>query len=592
MSRRALLMVLALCPVIAPAEPLWLKATSANFELYTTAGEAKARELIRYFEHVNSFFQAAVHASRSGKGRVRIIAFQSEAEYRPYRLREPALAYSSGDATRDEIVLKSFSAEDYPVAIHEYVHVLLKPVKNVPLWLNEGLAELFSSLRPEGKKVLVGTLLPGRMRVLQSSGWMDLDALCAVDLDSPYYTSDHTQQEIFYAESWALTYMLALSDQYRPKFPEFLQLTTGGERVAVAFGKAFGKQMPDVLADLRQYIRGERFTGLLFEAALAASAEDPEIRPVTPLESGLVLASLLEDIHKTDEARQAYRRLAEENPASPEVPEAQGYLAWRAEQRGEALAQFARAAELGSKNAHMYYDYSALAGDTDAARSKRISLLRTAVALDPRFEDARYHLGLLLVAEGEYEKALAQFAGVTNARPEESFEFFRAVAYAAFQTGDEEKAHSAVRRAAEYAKYPIEKASVAQLASAIGEGPSEQPASPPPASPTPPTEPALDMRSAATPETLQQRLPSTVEGTLEGVECLEHATRLRVIVNGRAMRFLTDRRRPVEIRGRKGRPFALVCGPMKTRSAVLVEYEPAVNEKLGTVGVVGSIELK
>jgi len=31
---------------------------------------------------------------------------------------------------------------------------------------------------------------------------------------------------------------------------------------------------------------------------------------------------------------------------------------------------------------------------------------------------------------------------------------------------------------------------------------------------------------------------------------------------------------------------------MKTRSAVLVEYEPAVNEKLGTVGVVGSIELK
>ena len=88
---------------------MWLKATSANFEVYTTSGEKRAREAIRYFEQVNSFFQKAVHAARSAKGRVRIIAFQSQAEYRPYRLTETSPAYSGGDASRDEIVLGSIS---------------------------------------------------------------------------------------------------------------------------------------------------------------------------------------------------------------------------------------------------------------------------------------------------------------------------------------------------------------------------------------------------------------------------------------------------------------------------------------------------
>ncbi len=587
-------MGLALFPAIASAEPAWLKATSANFEVYTTAGEKTARAAVLYFEQVNGFFQKAVRTARSAKGRVRIVVFETEAEYRPYRLSETSPAYSGGDAERDEIVLGSFSAEDYPVAIHEYVHVLLKPVKNVPLWLNEGMAELYSSLRPEGRQVLVGTLLPGRVRALQSSGWMDLETLCAVGLGSPYYTADHTRQEIFYAESWALTHMLALSDRYRPKFPEFLQLTTNGAQPAEAFRKAFGKEMGDVLADLRQYIRGDRFTGLLFDAALAASAEDPEIRPVTALESGLVLASLLVDIHKTEEARQAYRRLAQENPASPEVPEAQGYLARQTGQLDEALTRFARAAELGSRNARMFYDSSGLLGDAGAVRSKRITLLRTALALDPGFEDARYHLGLLLLAEGEYDNALAQFSGVGNRPPEESFEFFRALAYAAYRTGEDEKAHAAVRRAAEAARDPAQKASVAELAAAIGESLGGQPQAPgpPPSVPGPASEPTLDVISSATPETIQQPLPSSVEGTLDRIECLEHATRLHVTVEGRAMRFLTDRRQPVEIRGRKGRPFALVCGPMKTRPVVVVEYEPEVNAKLGTAGVVRAIELK
>jgi len=64
---------------------------------------------------------------------------------------------------------------------------------------------------------------------------------------------------------------------------------------ADAFRKAFGKSMREVLDDLRSYIRGGTFQRVLFDVALAKSAEDPEIKPVAPFESGLVLASVLSD---------------------------------------------------------------------------------------------------------------------------------------------------------------------------------------------------------------------------------------------------------------------------------------------------------
>ena len=55
--RRLLPALLAFASVASAAEQKWVKATSANFEVYTTAGEKKAREAIVYFEQVRSFFQ-------------------------------------------------------------------------------------------------------------------------------------------------------------------------------------------------------------------------------------------------------------------------------------------------------------------------------------------------------------------------------------------------------------------------------------------------------------------------------------------------------------------------------------------------------
>jgi tetratricopeptide (TPR) repeat protein len=600
------LIALALSPSIVSAEQRWLKATSSNFEVYTTSGEKRAREAVLYFEQVRSFFQRAVHSTRSPKGRVRVVAFQSQREYKPYQMEGGRTAYAGGGPDRDEIVMQSFSVENYPIAIHEYVHILLKPFKHVPLWLNEGMAQLYQTLRPDGTKVLVGDLLPGALDLLQQNKLIDLETLCAVGYDSPYYTKDHAKVSMFYSESWALTHMLSLNNDYRPKFNDFVRLTLAGNEPAAAFQQAFGKQMWEVMVDLRRYLNARRFQGVLFDVTLTKSAENPEVRPVTSFESGLVLASILADISKMDEARQAYLQLAKENPASPEVPEALAYLAWRREQRDESRAQFARAVDLGSKNAHLYYDYCALLGQAGAALFQQVSLLRKAVELDPEYQDARYHLGFLLMAEDDYAGALAQFGHLKNVEPDQAFQFFQAVAYACHRTGDNEAARANALRASQFATDPAQKSTIEQLQAALDRHPPEQPQAEETREETEEAEesrPALaDGATAGTssgepprgPKALivERRLLKTVEGTLDQIDCLGTTARIHVTADGRPVRLLIDNPRAIEVRGTGAGTFVLTCGTQKPRRPVLIKYEPAVNDKLSTAGLVRVMEMR
>src|SRR5579871_3312876 len=56
-----IVLVLLTFPLPAPAaRPQWIKLTSTDFEMYTSAGEKKGREAILYFEQVRSFFLKAL----------------------------------------------------------------------------------------------------------------------------------------------------------------------------------------------------------------------------------------------------------------------------------------------------------------------------------------------------------------------------------------------------------------------------------------------------------------------------------------------------------------------------------------------------
>jgi tetratricopeptide (TPR) repeat protein len=584
MKRLATALFALLLVTSAHGDQRWTRATSPNFELYTTAPEKRAREAILRFEQVRSFFLKASGAKPSAQRRVRVVVFQSQKEYRPYQLGEGTAGHAGGDRDHDEIVMRGVTAEEYPIAVHEYVHILLKPIEHLPVWLNEGAAELYSTLTPVAKKVRVGDIPPGRYIELQQTKWLDLETLLQVTQDSPIYNGKE-HRGIFYAESWALTHMLFLDAAYRDHFTAFMRRIAAGAAQPDAFREAFGKQPAEVEKDLHDYMRRRSYFAALFDVTLEKSAEDPEVRPATPLESGLALASIFDNTSRVDEARRAYEQLARENPSEPQIPEALAYLAWRSGKTGEARAHFAKAVGLGSRNSRLYYDYAGLIEDAGARREEQTRLLAKAVELDPEYRDARLQLAFLLLAQDDYRGALAHFARFKRVEPKEAFHFFYSVAYANFRLGNKEAARNAAQRAGEYAENPMNRTTIQELLAAMSD--------PPPAPAAPGTAQVAATPQENSPEfahrpVLKRRGPS-VTGTLVQVDCISPLARVRLRTGTGLVSLLMKDPGAIEIRGAGSVTFD--CGPQRPRP-VTIEYEPSTNDKLGTAGVVRSIEFR
>lgn len=397
-------------PVLAAEQ--WHKINSANFELFTTAGEKKGREAILYFEQVRATFAKLSQSKSSSTVPVRIVAFQSEKEFKPYRINDFATAYYLGNRDRDYIVMKSVASEFYPVALHEYTHLIVKHSGlTAPAWFNEGLAEVFSTLRPLGKQVLIGNLIPGRVQQLQTGKWLPLETLLAVDHRSPLY-NEKAKAGIFYAQSWALTYMLYLASEYWPKFPDFVSRIKPGDSQAAVFQEVYGKSLAQIQEDLAQFMRGDRFNAAVADVKLEKAAESPDVRAATPLESGMALADLLAVTRKRDEARAAYESLAKDYPNDPEIPLAQARLAWIGSDRDEMKRYFARAIELGTRNAKVYFDYAMMLRESNATGDEVSAMLRKAADLQPDMTEANYMLGFYAMNANRFGEAMARFSQV------------------------------------------------------------------------------------------------------------------------------------------------------------------------------------
>jgi hypothetical protein len=465
----AVVLACALYPPPVAAAEQWLKLTSSHFELFTTAGEKKGREALLYFEQVRDFFSKARFGSNSLPSTpVRIIAFRSEKEFAPYRINDSAIAFYLDGYDRDYIVMRSITEENYPVAIHEFTHLLVKHSGfDPPVWFNEGLAEVYSTLKPMGKQVAVGAVNTNTYYFLQQNKWLPLDTLLAVDRKSPYY-NERNRTSIFYSESWALTHMLLLSPAYRPQHNKFVQSIAAGVSASTALWQTYAKTTAQVQKDLEQYMRGTRFNAAMFDVQLEKSAEEPEVAPAPPIESGTVLADLLAFTDKKDLARQAYESLAKDFPKSWEPEAGLGELLWHIQKPEDARTDLARAVELGTTDPRIYFDYAmVLREGNERNGGAAIAPLKRAIELDSGYQDAHRYLAYCLLENREYHEAIDQVKLVKTVKPEQAYSYYHSLAYAYFQIQKLDEAQKAGEGARKFARGAEETATAEDMLRAV-----------------------------------------------------------------------------------------------------------------------------
>ncbi|HYA16183.1 MAG TPA: hypothetical protein VEF06_01890 [Bryobacteraceae bacterium] len=569
MRRVFLLLVAASIPCFAAGE--WVRLATPNFEIYTSAGEKKGRAAILHFEQVREFFLKASPVKNLSDVPVRLIDFGSDAEYRRYGLTAASVAYYVPGAARDFIVMDEARLSDFGTATHEYFHLVVRHSGlRLPVWLNEGWADVYSSLRPMKGGAAIGDLIPGRVAELSNAKWLDFDTLTSVTQASPIY-NESDRVGIFYAESWAFAHMLYLSPDYADNFGRFVTALNSGKNTDEACRIAWGKSGEQVFADLEAYFKRKRLVGRIYETRLTKEELEPVVEPVSDFDARVGLAELLAATHKREEAREAFEKLDAEQPGSPGVARSLGYLALQDQDRASAMRYFEQAFAHGETDARMCFALAMLERDASQKPDLVLAALERAIKSRPGYTEAGINLGLTKILQRDYAGGIAALVAISSVTPAAAPTVYCNLTYAHIETGELAAARQDLETCRKYAKAQTDIARASQMARII------------------------DARSKPAAGVQPGEKLRAVTGTAQNLECpsgLSGPARLHILAGGQAVMFDLPEPAAVELTRGPSAPadagFELRCGPLRP-VPVTVEYAPPLSGSAST-GILRRIE--
>jgi tetratricopeptide (TPR) repeat protein len=578
------------------ADPKWIRMPSGDFEIYSSAGEGDTRRVLQYFERVHSFFDQGTGGPSQKREPVRVIVFGSAKEYEQYRLNAIAIAYYTHIAERDYIVLGSVNDNAFPIAVHEYVHLVAQNVGlKLPPWLSEGMAEVYSTLRTTGEKVIVGTPILARMQALSREKWVPLSIILAADHDSAYY-NEKSKAGSLYNEGWALAHMLELSPSYSPSFRQFLGELQKGTPSQKALEGVYAKPLEAIEKDLQVYLHGNSFMAKIFTVKLQ-SGEKVAPEPASMFDVKLALFDLANRPGKEAEARDRLKELMSENEKRPEPHVALAYIAARDGQRAEAVKAFEEALTLGSKDPQVLWDYGRMVGESNPPQA--MVALRTLLADQPDRMEARLVLAQIQMNGKLAKDAIETLRPVKAVTPKDAPRFFQILAFANLEVGDTQAARASVQRWIENSQDPDEKTEANRVLHYLDAKEADA-ARPQVSSAPPPAPPRLSddnddvthtqlTRAEAPPSAPPQSMPvkpalPSISGTLVALDC--QGSRPKFVLQterGRVSFILKDPTKML-IFGLPEGTIDMSCGPQKP-TAVRIQYDPPSVRSPGVMGI-------
>ncbi len=466
----ALLLFCYTTPLDATTIAQWTLVRDSHFEIYSQAGERDGRTALLWFEQLRTFFLKQ-HGAQAGEnleslGPVRVIGFESAKEYATFRLHPTADAYFLGGDGGNYIVMPRLSSEEFGVAAHEYAHLVMHSMRlRPPLWLAEGIAEIFSSVRIGERDCLIGGDLPARTQCLRQRRWIPLAQLLSAAENSRIPTDRH-EADLFYSESWALTHMLVFSPVYAERFNRLAQAVASGQSDAEMIVQIYGKPLDAVAADLHAWIQRPR-PGVALSGSPTIS-QRMKVSRLNTFESHQMIADLLLACAELDRAQAEYEELARQESGNPTVVAALGTIAFRKGDPGRARTEWKRAMDLGIRDAKLCFQYAILAEDAGVSTDEISKALERAIEIAPNSDDARYKLGLLENNRGNYPEALLQFRAMRSVPAGRALGYWTAVASALTETDQRKEAKEAAAKAMAAATNADERAFALQLAYVAG----------------------------------------------------------------------------------------------------------------------------
>jgi Tfp pilus assembly protein PilF len=392
------ILALLCVPAHADSAPAWVQVTTPHFTVVTDAGEKQARHIAGQFERMQAVFQKLIPSARSDSGApIVVLAVKNR---RDFQTLEPAEYLAKGSlnlaglflqANERCYILVRLDAEGehpYSTVYHEYTHYITRR-GNLPLWLNEGIAEFYQNTDIDAHEVRLGQPSNDDIQFLRTQSLLPLPTLFAVDHGSPYY-HDEQKGSIFYSESWALTDLLMIND-FRNKtslLPNYIKALAAGQTSITAAVTAFGdlKRLQDALDT---HVSHGDYAFLRLPITIPIDEAAFPLVALTPPDADAYRADVLVSDGRTDDAQKLLDSILASDPNNALAHESEAMLYLRKGQFDAARKEYAQAVALHSTSYLAYYYAATLSlrsGDhTDPAIEAD---LQRCLKLNPNFAPA------------------------------------------------------------------------------------------------------------------------------------------------------------------------------------------------------------
>ncbi len=251
------------------ARDTWRSVRTNHMFVIGNAEPEKLRQVATWLEFFHGAFARLVSRNvLESSVPTTVIIFRDDASFTPFKpLYQGRPGNVSGyfqpgeDVNYIAISLDPNERNPYSTAFHEYVHLHIRDnVPGAPLWLNEGLAELYGSLQFSGTDAQLGVPIYSYLRLLREQELLPLEKFFSIDTSSPHY-NEQDKTGVFYGQSWALVHYLMLGNRDRQEqFKRFLQQVSRGENAAKAIEDTYGMSIATLEKELRAYIQTGNLT--------------------------------------------------------------------------------------------------------------------------------------------------------------------------------------------------------------------------------------------------------------------------------------------------------------------------------------------
>ena len=439
---RALILPLLLCFCAQiSAKDNWLRVRSKNFILVGNAGESEMRKVAMKLEQFREALTIIFPKLRIDTSiPTTVIIFKTDDAFRPFKPRyKGKISEQVGGyfVARPEVNYIVFAAEDrganpYEIIFHEYEHfVVHNNLFRLPLWLDEGLAEFYSSFEISDKdqKATLGSPVSRHVYYLRNNTILPLKTLLAVDHKSPYY-NESSKVGVFYAESWALVHYLILgNDQKRQsQLTKFIDLIQNDVPTEEGFHQAFQTDYKTIDDELRPYLNRSLYpvVNVTFKRQLVAE-RDLQVSPASDAEVEYYSGDLLLNMNRLEEAEAHFKKSISLDATFAPSRVSFGVLRLRQGKVSDAKEILEAAVNLDSKSYLAHYFYAdALSADNQIEEA--IKHYQESIALNPNAGFVYLNLGYAYLRRGQEAEAIDVMGKGIGVDPRNPY-FYRTLSY-------------------------------------------------------------------------------------------------------------------------------------------------------------------